>query len=244
MNKLIFIFLALAGLFCMPVLAQSVEAEKAALNEMLKSGEIEGIAAREKSKLIEELAADGKYPNIVLDTMAGALVGYEFATQLPGMTKKEIYERARQWAAIAYNETDAVTKYESETEGKLIYKGYARIKYKPQYKGLFGITSKAESEVKCWHVIIVTVKDGAMKVEFRNLKYEFVKTEPEVVGGRYGYKTVLQEVFLEDMYPLVQGPVGNMRGTASLLTNTLAAHAGLHGLLVNYAKGKKADYGF
>jgi hypothetical protein len=106
--------LAVSLLCALTSAAQSIAIEKAYMNQMFKDGEIDATEVGARKREVEAL----QYPSIDFDTSTG-MIGYIQVHKFPGIKKEVLFERVVQWAAMAYNDSEATTRYSNKAEGHL-----------------------------------------------------------------------------------------------------------------------------
>ena len=116
--------------------------------------------------------------------------------QVDGVSKKELFNRARKWFADYYNSSETVIDLEDKESGILIAKplGYANIPY------ILGFTA-----VKMFYTINIYVKDGRYKYEITDIINE---TDPSEFNGYRSSKTNIESVINDYM---VFKPNGKIR---------------------------------
>lgn len=82
---------------------------------------------------------------------------YSRVVECPGMTKKQIYDRAQAWFVYNYNSGKAVVQVQDSTTGTIIGKGY----YDNVHTGMILLTTL---ECDAWHIVRIDAKDGKYRV--------------------------------------------------------------------------------
>ncbi len=82
---------------------------------------------------------------------------YSRIVECPGMTKKQIYDRAQAWFVYNYNSGKAVIQVQDSTTGTVIGKGY----YDNVHTGMIMLTTL---ECDAWHIVRIDAKDGKYRV--------------------------------------------------------------------------------
>lgn len=108
--------------------------------------------------------AQSNKTQLLLDSIQGQYVvddnqnlTYSHVVECPGMTKKQIYDRAQAWFIYNYSSGKDAIQTQDSTAGTVIGKGY----YDNVYTGAIMMTT-----LKCdaWHIVRIEAKDGKYRV--------------------------------------------------------------------------------
>ena len=93
---------------------------------------------------------------------------YSRIVECPGMTKKQIYDRAQAWFVYNYNSGKAVIQVQDSTTGTVIGKGF----YDKVSVGMYMLTTV---ELDAWHIVRIDAKDGKFRVIITLTEWERVQ---------------------------------------------------------------------
>lgn len=225
------------------VSAQTEAMERKALADLYESGKLNLEAYQSKGKLLASIIkSEGGFPQLPYDTITKTF-SFQYVCQVPGMTKKQIMSRLKEFAALSYGKLDGVNEYEDIEAGKFITEGWFRVLFDNTRAGLFGGTVYFESQADCYHSFVFTIKDGSFKMEVKNLVYRFK-------FGGYNFYTgaftaiYYDEKYLESMFPLVPQPEKNWAGIVNLIKQTELSLNRLSEAFGGHVKAYEADYKF
>lgn len=238
-NLILFAAFALFSHLC---IAQTQAIEEAHINKQLADKEITPADATIKIKEFRRIIKEsGGYPELPYDT-ARRVFNLEYILDAPGITKNVLFTRIKEWCAIHYGDVSEVARYESLESGKYIVKGYAPIPYKNSYKGLFGNTNTTTGELKCYHTIAFTVKDGKVKCRIEELKYHY-HIASSYIGTTY-YPSSDYDVYFSQKFPLIDGNETNMANQFSLIRDTMKELEWIRSGMLKYLLDWQNDYKF
>lgn len=238
-----FLFLGLVLCLARPVSAQTEAIEKKALLQLYESGKITLDQYQNKGKqLLGMINSEGGFPKLPFDTSSGSF-SFRYVCKVPGMTKKQIMARIKECAALSYQKLDAVNEYEDVEAGKFITEGWFPVVFDNSRAGLFGSTLFFERQADCYHSFVFTVKDGAFKLEVKNLMYRFK-------FGGYNYLTgtfstvYYDEKYLDSMFPLANQPEKSWAGILNLVRETELSLERLSDIYKKHVTNFEEDYRF
>ena len=236
--------LFLAGIFLLHFEsnAQTYHIEKERLNDMYRSGKINATEAAEMKREFESIVNQrGGYPVLPYDSLTNTY-NFTHVVSLPGIQKKAIYRRIKEWCAIRAGNIDATLRHDDEENGKIINKAYVPITYQNTYETLFGQKRTSQQIIRSYYTLIVTVKDEKMKIEFNDLRFEFI-TLGYLSGSIYIPET-RTETYFQNLFPIVESDKGRYWGLMDLADQTLKTHKWFVSDLEKYIKDWQRDYGF
>ena len=158
------------------------------------------------------------------------------------MTQSQAFKRAKEWAALSFGSIDAAMHYEDEGSGKLIFKGWTTVWYSATFKNIWGNVKSFPEDRQILFSLVITLKNGKAKMEFRNLRYKH-KVPGAVVGNIY-VPTQEYEYPMMAAFPLAMTAPATWRGTVDLLNKTLAAMGSHCTNLEKHIKALIEDYEF
>jgi hypothetical protein len=85
--------------------------------------------------------------------------------EVPGMSKKDIFNKSRQWYALTFKSSKQAIEYEDANTGRIIAKGADTVVYKIDMP--FGGNQSFPQPVG--FTIIQDIKDGKTKLQFSNI---------------------------------------------------------------------------
>ena len=221
---------------------QTYQMEKARLNGMYESGRINATEAAEMRREFESIVNQrGGYPVLPYDSLTNTF-NFIYTINLPGMQRKAIHRRLREWCAIRAGNVDATLRHDDEENGKMINKAYTAITYQNTYETFFGQKRTSQQIVKCFYTLIVTVKDEKIKVEFQDLRFEFI-TFGYLSGTTY-IPEIKTETYFKNLFPIVDSNKGRYWGLMDLADQTLSTQKLLLSDMEKYIKDWQKDYGF
>ena len=97
-------------------------------------------------------------------------ITYEGVVEVPGVTKEQLYSRALEWVAKAYNSAQDVIQMQDKESGKLVMKGLTKV----------SIRSYAGGVVR--HTFSIYVKDGRYKYIITNFEHD-ASVAPNIHSG-------------------------------------------------------------
>lgn len=95
------------------------------------------------------------------DTLSGKITLTE-VVQTEGISKDELYTRAREWYAHTFKNAESVLQMDDKEAGKLIGKGFSH--------------SSKDAFTDIWYTISVSVKDGRYKYEVSDIYYRNISS--------------------------------------------------------------------
>lgn len=198
--------------------SQTLAMEYALLNQKLKSGDYDVERVRDMNAELKDIEKSGKYPLLDYDTVSHEIT-YRYIIECPGVPKTIVYKRIKEWCALKYGDFETVLRYEDFETGKIIVKGYVDLPYEYNWVGLFGEIQTNTEKTKCTHALVATVKDYRVKIEIKELYYEFVYGG-YFIGSTY-YPKVSSQKSISMFLPLVNNKkVRDWKMSLSLLSNT------------------------
>lgn len=93
---------------------------------------------------------------------------YRRVVGIDSLTADQLYERARQWLARAYQSANSVIQYDSKDEKKLIG------------RGIWTSVAYSINKEKNWHSVIIECKDGRVRYTFT----DFIRETYDATLGR------------------------------------------------------------
>lgn len=238
--KIILVLLLLCSGF-VEISAQTVALEKATLTVQYQSGKLTNEEVQKKKKQLDALIAEGFFDQVPYDSSSKKIILHS-VIDLPGMMKKQIITRIKEWCAIHYGNINAVMHYSDDENGKIIIKGWFPVQYKETYTGWFGLQNVITPEVKCWHTISFTVKDSKMKMVYEDLHYELTYGGYSV-GGTYIPRTTA-ELYMDWVFPIIDNTPETYQGRINLIKDTFTQVTANRESLRKYILFARDDYGF
>ena len=179
------------------------------------------VMGKEWNRLI---AYFGGYPDFPVN-LETKRIEYVFIDTLSGFTKKEIFQRAKEYTAINFGNISSVLHYEDYESGKLILKGFFEDYYTKEVSWWVNPSKELLTKIRCHFTVEITVKDERFKMKI---------TDPMV--EQYFYYNYLEHsslMPLTSLYPITDS---DSKGWESRLKELLAIKNGI----INYSKSQLA----
>lgn len=222
------------------VSGQSIAAERAILNTALKEGLLSAPEVTERVRALKDL--EPIYPVLPMDTATGK-VEVSTVITFPGVTKAQAFKRVKEWAALNFSDLESVIDYEDVEMGKIILEGGVQVWYSATMKNVWGAAKSMPEERWLLFSLVVTVKDGKAKVEYKNLQHRH--TIPGYINAANQY--VPKQEFLYPMsflLPLAWSAPATWKGTIDLLNKSMSELNATAPSLEKYIREVVVDYGF
>lgn len=219
------------------VLSQTLEKEISNLTRGFIENRVTPEEQKNRSKIWRDLIDKVGYPKMPYDSATNE-VSFNSIIELPAVDKKTITNRILEWAAISFGSLNDVLHYRNDESGKLILKGFKYITYSDGYKNLFGQDRQKLNNAKCNMVIVFTIKDSKLKMEFNQITFSFEYTD-FTTGVR---SSTLHGI--DEIYPVTNYKSSEWDAYLSLLRQTNKFFGIFKIGLSNYINGAKKDYEF
>jgi hypothetical protein len=97
------------------------------------------------------------------------IITYEKIIEIPGVSKDDLYNRAKSWALPFYSSQKDALQTDDKEAGLLAYKGFfSQIFFPPRVMGV-----KVEYDNReYWEIVKILVKDGKAKIVVSNIHVE------------------------------------------------------------------------
>ena len=166
----------------------------------------------------------GGYPDFPVN-QENKRIEYVFIDTLSGFTKKEIFQRIKEYTAINFGHISAVLHYEDYESGKLILKGSFEDYYTKEVSWWVNPSKELLTKIRCNFTVEITVKDERFKMKI---------TDPMVEHYFYfNYLEQSSEMPLSSLYPITDS---DTKGWESRLKELLAVKNGI----MNYSNSQLA----
>jgi hypothetical protein len=187
--------------------------------------------------LIDDL---GGYPNLPYDSVKNS-ISYKKIFDVE-LSKKIIFDRVLEWAAISFGSLDHVLNYKDFETGKIILKGNFDVTYLKDVRNFWGNSKEALTQTTCYQTYVFTVKENKLKIEILNIRYKFY------YFGYYNSSIYIPERTLEisihDLYPITNFESDQWKENLDLLKQTNSIINKLTEGLSLYIKSYNQDYGY
>jgi hypothetical protein len=196
-----------------------LESVKARFEKKEFSSEQYQIMGKEWNRLIANF---GGYPDFPVNQETKR-IEYVFIDTLSGFTKKEIFQRAKEYTAINFGNISSVLHYEDYESGKLILKGFFEDYYTKEVSWWVNPSKELLTKIRCHFTVEITVKDERFKMKI---------TDPMVEHYfYYNYLEHSSQMPLSSLYPITDS---DPKGWESRLKELLAVKKGI----MNYSKSQ------
>jgi len=238
MNKVVVL-----ALLWLPVMGwgQTVEIEAAYLNKQIAEKKWTPAQMQERSRIWRELR--GSYPILPYDSVRREIYVKQII-HFPGITKAQAFKRVKEWGALNFTDLESVIDYEDLETGKIILEGWQRVWFSATLENLWGNIKSFPDERRLLFSLVVTIKDGSAKVEYKNLKYK------QRIAGYYAALTNIYIPAQEYVYPvilsfpLVDSSPDKWEGAIDLIKETMRVLNATAPDLEQYIKAVGDDYRF
>jgi hypothetical protein len=235
-------FLFLFLLLPIFLIGQTIEAEKAFLNQMVKNEKMDIHKSRELtiawSGLLDQF---GGYPDLPINEKTKKVEFVKVKT-FEGKGQIEIYKMIKEWIAINYGSMDEVIHYEDPASGKIIVKGHFIMEVENKYKTFWGNERSLSSSWVTYHTAIFTVKKEKLKIEFSNIRYEYETGGYELAGYYIPLET--RNFPISDLYPVTKTKNDSWEYRLSILQKTSLKIQLTMSLIEDYVKESEERNGF
>lgn len=231
--------------FPAPTYAQTYRMEVDYLNSLLMSHEKTAQEVTQMKKALDDACDDSKtYPVLPYDTLTKSF-NFTFILDCPGIPKKVLFERTKEWGALSYADIEGVLRHENFESGKIIIKGYTPLSYRRTYKGWFGNKFTYSQTSKGYHTMIITVKEEKVKLEIKDIRFSF-SSRPYFSTITNSMETGYEStIYLDTMFPITkQDGLGIWIGLLDLARQSFVEY-GRHSKSLNwYLLDWEKDYKF
>ena len=232
----------LTAAFALRVLAwgQTIEIERAVLNAALKDGSLSSTEVQARVKALKDVEAI--YPKMPYDSVGNDIVANQVIT-FPGVMKGQAFERAKEWAALHFGSLEAVTDYEYAEGGKLIFEGWTPMVYTATYQNIWGNIKEKSATARLIYSLVLTIKDGKAKVQYKNVKYRV--SIPSYIGTT-GLYVPAQEftTAVGFAFPMAKSDPGTWRGTINFFNAVMASMNGTITSIETFLRATSEDNKF
>jgi hypothetical protein len=228
-------------LFSITCHAQTDQLEKDNLTRRFENKEFSSEEFRTLAGNWRQVRANlGGYPQLPYDTATKAIV---FKKVLETKQSRAIsYSRIMEWAAINFGSIDAVLQYGNSDDGKIILKGYFDVTHDKEVKNFWGQTKSGYATTKCFQTFVFTIKEGRVKAEVRDLKYEY-SSGGYLSGSIYIPRTTIKTP-IESTLPITNWEKNRWVEMLDLLSKTTTSINDSLDQLQKYISNYEKDYGF
>lgn len=223
---------------------QTFQMEIDHLNTLLQTGEKTPQEVTIMRKALIEACGDSKnYPVLPYDTLSGSF-NFIYILECPKVPKDVLFKRVKEWCALSYVDIEHVLRYEDVENGKIIIKGYTPMAYRKTYKGWFGQTKTYSQSSKGYHTMVVTCKEGKVKLEIKDIRFSF-NSRPYWSSNTNSFVTGSEsEIYLNQMFPITKNePYVEWIGLLDLASQSVIEYKrhsiGLHWYLLNWENDYK-----
>lgn len=222
------------------VWGQTVELEEQYLNKCVKDQKWRAEEAIDRVRLWRQLKGD--YPAIPYDTATGE-VELVRVIEFPGVKKDVAFRRVKEWGALQFGSLAEVTDYEDMESGKIILEGFVPIVYMATVDNLWGTNKSVPASKDMYFSLVVTVKDGKAKVEYKNLKFRYT-VGGYTIGSVYVPMEVVRMPF-GNVFPITSADdKGSWKGAMDMVRKTMRELEGTAPSLEQYVRAVEEDYKF
>jgi hypothetical protein len=223
-----------------PSFSQTKEIEMAAINKRFQNKEFDINEYKAMSVIWKELLEYyGGYPEFPLNPST-EMVEFEYVKVYSELTKKQIYDRIHEWAALTFGNINSVQHYENYDNGKVILKGTFTIIHREDYLKFWGGTAEGSTSRDCFQTYIFTIKENKVKLQVTDLKYEFKIYKN--INGVYRYIDIKES--LHTLYPITNSKKEEWKERLDIIYRTKKRLDLMISSLDNYIKSIDADYDF
>ena len=236
MYKLVFVLLLL------PVMGwgQTVEIETAYLNKRIAEKKWTADQMQERARIWRELR--GRYPLLPYDSVKREIV-VQHIIKFPGISKAQAFKRVKEWGALTFTDLESVIDYEDFETGKIIMEGWRTIMFSATNENLWGNIKSYMDERRLLFSLVITIKDGAAKVEYKNLKYRY--RIASYINSLNMYVPPQEYVYpISVAFPLVNSAPDTWEGAIDLMKETMRALNATAPDLEMHIKAVGDDYRF
>lgn len=215
---------------------QTVDLEEQFLNGAFKSGAIDQTTYSERGKKFNKMKAE--YPVFPYDTTSKRFVVSK-VLDAPGLQKRQIMKRLKEWAAINFGALSAVLHYEDEETGKIILKGFSAVEYTTTFENIWGKKIENDETRNLHFTIVFTVKDGRVRVQYENVEMRY-KVGGYTAGTTY---VPVQEKTtpLEGLFPVTAANADYWPSVFKFVNASLSRLSGLVRSMDLFLKSTKED---
>lgn len=212
MKKQLFLLLLLCPFFS---ISQTLDLEKAYMDEQLNA-KLKSIAdIQEISKNWHEFLRNNKYPELPYNKETGL---FEFMSIVPinDISNDVAFNRSLEWIAINFGNIGDVLHYSNPDDGKIIVKGTINLTNKTDIKNFWGKQKETIEITEGYFTLSITIANNKMKFQFFNFSYKRNFFDP-LLGILYPSGLILNA---EDLFPIISFDNLQWKRNISLIEQT------------------------
>ncbi len=152
-------------------IAQTLELENEHLQKVLASKDWSEKKKKNLSQRWGNFLQEYTYSELPYNELVGD-VQYVRVDTFDGVSKKQIFSRVKEWAAINYGSIDTLLVYEDYEVGRMIFKGTGEVRINDISYGFWGSSGNRAKPLKCNYTITYMVKDNKLKTKYTDFNYQ------------------------------------------------------------------------